>query len=68
MLESLTAVSRADLTNRIDVAVAAKALDVERQQGEAVVRLIEDAAAGTDTGKSGGGCQNGCGGSLDLYA
>jgi hypothetical protein len=35
----------ADTKSKIDVAVAKKALDTERQQGEAVISMIKDAGA-----------------------
>lgn len=37
------AVTRAAVENQIDVAIARKALQVQKQQGEAAVELIQDA-------------------------
>ncbi len=44
IITNASAIELAKTRNQADVAVAAKALQAERQQGEAMVELIEQAA------------------------
>lgn len=59
MIEAELAPGR--LQERVSASIAAKAHQVEKQQGAAVLQLLEDAAATQDAG-------NGLGGRLDLTA
>jgi len=60
-IDAAMAINRAELDSKVSILVARKALDVQQQQGDAMVGLIKAAA---ETGQSGGNGQNG----LDLYA
>jgi len=42
--QTSTAISQAQLQNQVDVSVAKKTLDAQKQQGDAAVQLIEAAA------------------------
>ncbi len=55
-----------DLSSAISVAVARKALDAQRREGDALVRMLRDAAA---VGSKPAGQSHGAqGGRLDVYA
>jgi hypothetical protein len=56
-----SAISNATVQNKVDVAVAKKTLDVQKEQGQAIVQMLD---AAKDVGKSTAGSVNG----LDLYA
>jgi hypothetical protein len=57
-MESVSAVRNLDISNQVSVQVAKKALDVQKDQGRAMIDLLRDAAkvGGSQTGR------------LDLYA
>jgi hypothetical protein len=52
---SFSAIAQARTKNEIDVAVAKKALDTQRQQGAAVVEMLKSAADTADANKTTGG-------------
>ncbi|MFO0835188.1 MAG: YjfB family protein [Phycisphaerales bacterium] len=59
---SAVSLSTASSNYQVQIAVAKKAMDSERAQGDAMVELIKQAAAVGDSLNSGDG------GSLDVYA
>jgi Fe-S cluster biogenesis protein NfuA len=58
-----SAVSQAQLQQQVSTAVLKKGLSIAKEQGQAAVQLIENAAQISSS--SAGGCQ-GCGGKLDV--
>jgi len=68
-MSSLSSMASSVTTDRIGVAVARKAQDAMRNEGEAMVEMIRDAA--NIVSESGGGAStsnSGGAGSLDVYA
>lgn len=45
IMDSIPGVGKLDLSNQISVAVAKKAMDMQRQEGQAALKLLESAAA-----------------------
>lgn len=63
-MDQLPALSNLDLSNQVSVTVARKALDVQQQEGAAVVQMLQTAADIQPSSHHPVPSQNG----LDLYA
>lgn len=55
-ISAASAIQQSQVQNKIDVAVARKALDVQQQQGDAAVALIQQAATVSKAINADGGC------------
>ncbi|MFN0131400.1 MAG: putative motility protein [Phycisphaerales bacterium] len=54
-ISEASAIQQSQVRNKIDVAVARKALDVQQQQGDAAVALIKQAMAASESINADGG-------------
>ena len=68
MISGIIAMKQADLSSKIDIAVARKVLDNQQMQGAAAVKLIQAATQGVNkAGDQLVAAATGLGGSIDTY-